>query len=71
MSDNDNSHVKVTIPVSLDEAETIAYVLDDADETHLAEHVNWCIEDAKRKAGYLQPTRCPSTSAGEGDNQSD
>jgi hypothetical protein len=57
MSDNDNSHVKVDIPVSLDEAETIAYVLADADEDHLAEHVKYCIQQAKQKSGYLQPAR--------------
>lgn len=65
MSDSDNSHISVTIPVSLDEAETIAYVLDDADEDHLAQHVKYCIEQAKQKAGYLQPARQLATSTKE------
>ena len=53
--DVDQFELAVTIPTSLEEAETIASVLSDADEDHLAEHVKYCVQEAKRKAGYLQP----------------
>ena len=52
--DNDDFPLAVNIPVSLDEAEQIESTLRDADEDHLAEHVKWCIQNAKQKAGYLQ-----------------
>lgn len=49
----------VSIPVSLDEAETIVAVLDETDQDHLAAHVRYCIQEAKQKAGYLTPARGP------------
>ena len=49
--------LRIDITVSLDEAETIAAVLDNADEDHLAVHVRYCIQEAKQHAGYLIPVK--------------
>lgn len=49
--------LEVNIPVSLEEAETIVAVLDGEGEYHLSEHVKFCIQEAKQKAGFTVPNR--------------
>lgn len=47
----------INIPVSLEEAETIAASLDSEAEYHLSEHVKFCIKEAKQKAGFTVPNK--------------
>jgi hypothetical protein len=53
----DDFEVIVTIMTSLSEAETLQASLVADGEDHLAEHVQYCIKQAKERAGMLLPSR--------------